>query len=619
MNWIRTSGTSIFLAFVLSFALWAYVSFTSNPERSTSFDSMGVHVQNRPEGLIIVDQDGLPRPDQTMLSQVNITVRTDQETLSKLSQKYLNAFVDLSGLAPGDHQVRVNIELTRTDIRLSNFSLIESDPEFIPVRLEQSIVRTVPLTIEVQGNLPASFERGDPETSINGEPLSDVQVEGPQSRVERVSFVQAVANVEQLSASYNSLRDLTPLDSNRMPVEGVSLKPSRVNVRVPIRSVVGLKLVPVLGSIIGSPAPGYVVTDIQSDPLLINIAGSSRTLDKISQIQTMPVDITGATGIVTGYVGMLFPPGVSRQQNEDATVLVTVQIIPLLRPFQVQLPFSVEITGNTSQFIATYEPRVLQLTLAGYASALSTLEQADLVATVNVQGLTPGTYTMKPYISLPDAVRIVEEIPQIHITLNAQPAPPATPTATTVISPPVLLLPTSSVTQSRTQQPSEPLLDDSVEESAPAFLSPVPFDTSFVEPADNAWQTPSAYPDEQPFQMTTTPVDIPSEDVTVLPDEERTQEPESSPVEEGERDTVFITPFVEPMENLLSEETAEATETIPAVETAETAVLDAETAETAVLDAETAETAVLDTETAETAEVTPFATTVLTLTLSPLP
>lgn len=501
MTWLRTFIPRLVFAVFLSFSLWVYVSYNENPDRATSFESVPVYVRDIPPGLVIVDQNGLPRSDQTMLSDVTLNLRTDQDTLSELRQNDLRAFVDLGSLIPGDHIVKVDVETTVANLSINNFSFVSADPEFLSVRLEQWETRTVPLTIEVRGNLPFSFERGDPDVRFKGQELYQVQVEGPQGRLERVASAQAVANIDQLRASYISSLQLQAFDANNDPVDGVTIEPAKVDVRVPIQSVVGLKRVPVLGKIDGLPAPGYVIASIRSEPPLVNISGSSERLDQINQIETTPININGATGVVTQNVGMLFPSGVSRSSSEDTQVVVTVQIIPILRPFQVHLPFSVQITNATPGLIVSYTPTVVQVPISGFASSLSTFDPSVVVAQVNAQGLLPGTYVLTSHIALPEGLVVDGDTPAVHVTLDMPPTPtPAlSPTSEMEATPGFDTTPTgelSETTSSPTTIPGEtqPFSDDSSLLSPPTATTDNPFaEVSPIVPfGEDATPTPTS-------------------------------------------------------------------------------------------------------------------------------
>ena len=61
MTWLRTTGLRLLLSIGLGFALWVFVSFTQNPDQSTSFDSVPVDIEGLEPSLVVVDQQGLPR------------------------------------------------------------------------------------------------------------------------------------------------------------------------------------------------------------------------------------------------------------------------------------------------------------------------------------------------------------------------------------------------------------------------------------------------------------------------------------------------------------------------------------------------------------------------------
>lgn len=512
MTWLRTSGLRLFFAFVLSFALWLYVSYSENPEQSTSFEGMPVYVQNLPDGLVIVDQDGIPRTDQSVLSQVSVVVKTDQETLRGLRQKHLRAFVDLSNLPPGENQVKVSIEPTTSDVRLSNFSLISPEPEYLSVRLDEWVSKTISLTIEVKGNLPFSFERGEAMATVDGEEIQEVQVEGPQEQVSRVTRASAVANIEQLRASYASLLQLVALDANNDVVRGVEINPPVVNVRVPIRSVVGLKRVPVLGVLEGTPAEGFVVQSVQCDPPLINITGSSGRLDYIDNVETLPVPIDGATATLTRQVSLDFPRGVSSSSNEDSQVVVKVDIVPLVRPFQVELPFAVKVTGAGEQLQVEYNPRFLSVLLQGTASVLAQINSSHLVAIVDVSGLGPGLYDLSPQFVLPDGLRVVGEIPAINVALRLVPTPSS-------ISPAPSPQSGGSITPTISVSPVVPR-PGATQPATTTRLVPVLTPTSAPLPAPAEPDIPTPTPD--------IPADVDEMDETENLPEESPEEPEES-------------------------------------------------------------------------------------------
>jgi YbbR domain-containing protein len=412
VTWLRDVGFQLLIAFVLSLTLWVFVTITTNPDVQATYNNIPVDVQGMSPGLVIVDQNGLPRTTDGELTTVNAVVETDRNTLSELSQSDLQATISMVGLNPGAHTVPVEVEPDRDNVRI----LSVTPPELF-VRLEEVVTQTVPLTVELRGNLPFSYERDQPEVTVDGQPVEEVVVSGPRSQVERVALAATTINLDQLRATYSSTLPLEARDPNGIQVSGVTLTPPEVNVRIDIRSVVGLKRVPVLGNVIGSPAPGYIVTGVQSDPPLINLIGNSTIIDQIDRIETVPIDISGATSTITREVPLNFGRA-QPQAGEPEAAMVTVQISPLDQPFQIQVTIPVQPVGVNENLLVAINPPVVQLTLRGTANTLAQLREETLAATIDVSGLGPGTYTREVQPGLPEGIELAEELPQVAVTLS---------------------------------------------------------------------------------------------------------------------------------------------------------------------------------------------------------
>jgi YbbR domain-containing protein len=430
MSNVRLTLLRALLAFGLSFALWAFVSFSRNPEATVTFPDVALEAVGLEPGLVMVDANGVP---SAALPPVDITLSTDQQQLTQLRPVDVRAVVDLSGRGPGEHIVPVNVQPTRSNL---SFTVPEDgvQPSAVPIRLEQLSGKPVPIDLEVRGNLPFSFERGEPTITFGGQPIAQVEISGPQSRVERVAAVQALANIEQLRATYLAPLSLTAVDSAGAEVEGVTLTPASVTVEVPISPVVGLKLVPVKPEIVGLPAPGYEVVGVLVEPPLIALAGSSGPLDAVNELTTSPFDLSGATQNRARSVGIIFPGDTAPREGEPSVARVTVQIAPISRPFQATLPVQMTVTGQGAGLIASLSPSVVTVTVSGTSAALDALGQSALRATVDASELGPGTYQRAVNVVLPEGVSLVGDPPVVDLSLRFPPAPPATaapaPTAT---------------------------------------------------------------------------------------------------------------------------------------------------------------------------------------------
>ncbi|MDQ2997671.1 MAG: CdaR family protein [Chloroflexota bacterium] len=452
MTSLRTQGLRLLLSIGLAFALWIFVSFTQNPDQRSAFEGVPVDIEGLAPGLLVVDKEGLPKATQPI---VTISVEGDVVTILPVRQSDLRAFVDLSGLAAGEHS-NVPVIVERNRAGLARLTLT-SDPAFLSFRLEQEITRTVPLTVEVTGSVPFSFEKGKPRLTQAGRVVDSVLIRGPQSRVDRVDLARVVADIDRLTGNYSSTRPVEILSQDGQEIAGVTAEPSAINVQVPIASSAGVKRVPVVPRLVGAPASGQIVSTVSVDPQFIQLTGGSDALDGIESIETFDVDIAGVTRAISRTVAMHVPANTSLASGEPAVATVLVEIRPIDRPFQITLPVPIQVTDQPDGLLVTFSPISIQIKLEGNAAALGAFDPASLQGTVSARTLGEGTYAVIPSIQLPRGVTLVEPAPKVTVTLRRPPTPQptvpadtATPAATPAETPSETPLPTAVITTTQT-------------------------------------------------------------------------------------------------------------------------------------------------------------------------
>jgi YbbR domain-containing protein len=463
-------GLQMATSLILALVLWAIVTTITNPEGTRRYENVEVGARDVPPGLVIVNEAGLPIPDTSSLENIDVVVSTDQETLSVFQKEDIQAYVSLTDAEPGVRTTEVQFESNGPAVRY------QPTPAEISVQLEPVITRTVPITVEVIGSLPFSYERNEPETRVGDQLVQEAQVSGPSSQVDRVVRAATMINIEQLRATYVSLQQLTPQDSNGTEVEGVTLDPAQVRVRIEISAVVGVKRVPVLGSVEGSPAPGYVVTQITSDPPLINLVGSSSILNTTNKVETAPINISDATETITQTVPINFGSA-QPQPGEPREATVTVQIDTLDQPLQVRIPAPVEVIGSPEGLLTSVDPPVVQVPLEGPVLAFVQLNASALAANINAAGLVPGVYTLTPQVTVPPNLSIVGPLPDVTLTLSAPTTPtPPPPTATPSPIPEALpdVTPTVPLPEAPGTSEPPPGESDDIPEGEPPSPTPAP-------------------------------------------------------------------------------------------------------------------------------------------------
>jgi YbbR domain-containing protein len=449
---LRAQGLRLLLSIGLAFALWIFVSFSQNPDQRSAFEGVPVDVEGLAPGLLVVDKEGLPKANRPT---VIISAEGEEAMIQTVGQRDLRAFVDLSGLPAGEHS-NVPVIVERNRAGLARLTLT-SNPAFLSFRLEQEITRTVPLTVEVTGNVPFSFAKGQPRLTQDGRAVDNVLIRGPQSRVDRVSLARVVADIDRLTGNYISSRPVQILSQDGEEVAGVTAEPDSIDVLVPIASSAGIKRVPVVPRLVGVPASGQIVSTVSVDPQFVQLTGGSDALDGIESIETFDVDITGATRAISRTVAMRVPANTSLASGEPAAATVMVQIRPIDRPFQITLPVPIQLTDTQDGLLVALSENSIQIKLEGNASALGAFDPASLRGTVSVGTLGEGTYAITPSFQLPDGVRLAEPPPKVTVTLRRPPTPQPTaiPNTETPVATPTTPLqetatPTTEITTTQT-------------------------------------------------------------------------------------------------------------------------------------------------------------------------
>ncbi len=194
---------------------------------------------------------------------------------------------------------------------------------WVAVAGEQTVERSLRIPLEFT-NLPAQLEVvGDSPAVV------DVRVRGSSGALNRIAAGELVAVLDLRSA--RSGQRLFHLDGDdvRTPfgVDVVQVNPSTVSMTF---EPSGSKVVPVVPSVEGEPADGFVVGTVTAEPSTVEVLGPVSVLSRLTQAITEPVTVTDASAPVTETVNIgVADPAVRLRQPQTARVAVTVAPAPV--------------------------------------------------------------------------------------------------------------------------------------------------------------------------------------------------------------------------------------------------------------------------------------------------
>jgi YbbR domain-containing protein len=181
----------------------------------------------------------------------------------------------------------------------------------------------------------------------------------------------------------------------------------------------------------GEPAQGYEVVDRTINPATVLVDGPADVIDQLISVSTEPIDISGAAETVSRRAQITgLPDEVHVLEPTDAIVDVVVQI----RQSGVRQPLpeqSVQVVGLAPGLTAQVAPDSIGVTVVASEEVLSALTANDLTVQVNVTGLGPGVYQLKPVVALPANVTWVDADTTVVTVSISGPttSPEATPEA----------------------------------------------------------------------------------------------------------------------------------------------------------------------------------------------
>lgn len=407
--WI--DGRSAVLALLLAAVVWVVAVYEQDPPQAKEFEGVSVKYINIGQGLELVG---------TPVQRVNVTARAPKShwAAQPASPSILEATVDLSGLGEGVHSVDVAVR------SLDKATMVMSrSPAHVVVRLEQRLSRQMGVRVNVAdpNTVPLGYEASAPQVTPD-----QVTVSGPRTAVERVSEVVAELWLRGSKAAIEAPVALTAVDADGQPVSGVEISPPMATVRMDVSLLAEFRDVTIRADVPGAPASGYWVSRVTVEPATVTVQGRPEIIRQMpSVVSTAPVDVTGVKESFSRRVTLRLPEGVTVYSADTSghTVLVRVEVSPVIGGKTVQP--KVQWLGLRSGNVVHISPDTIDVILSGPMPELQALQIEDVRVVVNLFGLDPGRYQLKPTVQLPDGSnlkveRFAPEAVEVTITSTAR-------------------------------------------------------------------------------------------------------------------------------------------------------------------------------------------------------
>lgn len=382
------------LAVFLAFILWLVVYNIDDPQKTKTYTA-NVTVEN---ASAVTDMNKC-YDVLNGTNTVTFSVTGKRSDLEKLDDVDFVATADMNRMIVNEDGDEASVPIEITTKRTYSSVSINNKNKYLEVSLEDLMSRRFMITADTSGEVASGYALGE-VTVTNPNVLS---VSGPASIVKKIDTVVATIDVAGMSSSLSE--DVIPVlyDEDKEEVDTTRLTLSNTTVTIAAK-ILSVKEVPLSFSTTGTPSGAYRVVEISSSPSEVKLKGTSDVLNPLVSIEIPAslIDVSGAQTDVKTTIDITdyLPSGVELVDTSDASVTVTVRI-EAYKARTYRLPSeNISVTGLGDGLTLSYEQTQIPVVINGLQDDLDSMTADDLVAAIDVTGLSEGTHQVELNLTL---------------------------------------------------------------------------------------------------------------------------------------------------------------------------------------------------------------------------
>lgn len=376
-NLLSRNNTLLFVSLFLAIVIFIVID-----QKIIVFNDNAAEVlKNQPVTAIYNEEayvvEGLPETvDITLIGS-----KTDLY-IAKQSSSH-DVTVDLNGLKPGTH--KVNIEYNQNVGKIDY--MVNPSTATVIIYQKVSETRTLSYDILNQDKLDSKLVIDSVDYSTD-----KVVIKGAEHQLKNVSSVKALVDINNLvtqEAGTVSLKDV-PLKAydNEGNVVEVEMVPSKIDVDVNIASPskeVPIKVIPT-----GEVSFGLAIDSIGANETKVVVYGDTATLDDLKYIP-VEIDVSDLKENREYKLELSKPVGVRSMSVNNVTVTVTLASVSNKTLDNIGIEPR-NLADNLKVQAVDANSSLVSVTLTGVSSVVDTITADDVIAYIDLDGYTAGTY-----------------------------------------------------------------------------------------------------------------------------------------------------------------------------------------------------------------------------------
>lgn len=386
-NWLSKSNTLLFLSLIM-----AVIVFVVIDQKIVTFTKSSAEVlRSQPVTAIYNEEayvvEGLPE-------SVDITLIGNKTDLfiAKQSPSY-DIRIDLTGLKPGQHKVNIKYNQATTNLEYM------VNPSVATVYIYDKVSETRSLSVDILNQDKLDSKLVIDDVKIDND---KVVIKGAEHQLKEVATVKALVDINNLvnpEVGTVTLKDI-PLKAydEKGNVVDVEIVPSTISADVVISSPskeVPIKVIPK-----GDVTFGKAISSLEVSTNKVTVYGPQSVLDELNYLP-LEIDVTGLKTNRQSKVELVKPVGIKSMSVNNVTVSITLDTVTEKDVENVKVISRNLADGYSASAVSAADGSVT-VNLKGVASVLKDITADDIVAYVDLNGLTEGVHEVDVVIETTD-------------------------------------------------------------------------------------------------------------------------------------------------------------------------------------------------------------------------
>jgi YbbR domain-containing protein len=387
---------------IAAFVLWLFITSTENPVNAYWLKHIPVQLMNTDvltrSNLILV-------PGQEFNIDINIKGASTSTLMAKTAEDF-TIVADLSAYALKSGEQKIPIEIRRSP---DNINVANSDNLFIKVNLDERMETRLPIKISVTGKPKEGFYASLPILS-----QTSATVIGGAKLVSLVKQVLVEEDIKGLESDVTKNYKLKPVDVAGKEIKEVTVSPSHIDIKIPIRKTKSLGVSVKTKENLNSK---FTIASIKVLPERIDVTGSALALDLVGNLNTETIDLSEVNKNTTVEVKVVLPEGLSFvDPKNNGMVKVEINLSTIILK---NLSLDIKHINLDEKYDVKLEKLKSSVTVSGTQAIIDSLDLKKVSATVDLANLVEGEHTIKVLVTIPEGVNLIsQELEKILVTIT---------------------------------------------------------------------------------------------------------------------------------------------------------------------------------------------------------